>query len=210
MFGISTRILIPICQKKSHRIPIGGCMREHYYMIFYPCWFQNLVKEMNGWWIRPYALFVCVLVWIGVEFSSNSTPNPPQALFGCCRIHLNPHVLEWIGVEFSSSSTPIHTNTCGLMWIRLHPNKVSTHVDWCESDYIQTKPCLDVVRFASIHMYWSGLGWNLVQVPLQPTPTHVDWCETDYCTSKQGLKEIFFPLSLKLKLGLHLDTGTHI
>jgi len=53
MFGISTRILIPICQKKSHLIPIGGCMGEHYYMIFYPCWFQNLVKEMNGWWIRP-------------------------------------------------------------------------------------------------------------------------------------------------------------
>jgi hypothetical protein len=22
-----------------------------------------------------------------------------KALFGCCRIHLNPHVLEWIGVE---------------------------------------------------------------------------------------------------------------
>ena len=46
-----------------------------------------------------------------------------EALFGCCRIHLNPHVLEWIGVEFSSSSTPIHPNTYGLMRIRLHPNK---------------------------------------------------------------------------------------
>ena len=45
-----------------------------------------------------------------------------KALFGCCRIHLNPHALEWIGVEFSSSSTPIHPNTCGLMRIRLHPN----------------------------------------------------------------------------------------
>jgi hypothetical protein len=49
--------------------------------------------------------------------------NLGKALFGCCRIHLNPHVLESIGVEFSLSSTPIHTNTCGLMQIRLHPNK---------------------------------------------------------------------------------------
>ena len=46
-----------------------------------------------------------------------------KALFGCCRIHLNPHVLEWIKVEFSLISTPTHPNTCGLMQIRLHPNK---------------------------------------------------------------------------------------
>jgi len=26
-------------------------------------------------------------------------------------------------MEFSSNYTPIHLNTCGLMWIRLHPNK---------------------------------------------------------------------------------------
>jgi hypothetical protein len=39
------------------------------------------------------------------------------------RFHLYPHVLVWIGVEFSSSSTPVHP----------------THVDWCESDYIQNK-----------------------------------------------------------------------
>jgi len=46
-----------------------------------------------------------------------------KALFGCCRIHLNPHVLEWIEVEFSSISTSSHLNTRGLMRIRLHPNK---------------------------------------------------------------------------------------
>ena len=44
-------------------------------------------------------------------------------LFGCRRIHLNPHVLEWIEMEFSSSSTLIHPNTCGWIRIRLHPNK---------------------------------------------------------------------------------------
>jgi len=31
--------------------------------------------------------------------------------------------VDWIGVKFSSSSTSIHLNTCGLMRIRLHPNK---------------------------------------------------------------------------------------
>ena len=48
---------------------------------------------------------------------------PPYVLFGCCRIHLNPHVLEWIGVEFSSISIPTHLNTYGLIRIRLHTNK---------------------------------------------------------------------------------------
>jgi len=40
--------------------------------------------------------------------------------------------------------------------------------------------CLDVVGFTSIYICWSGLGWNLVQDPLQSIPTHVDWCESDY------------------------------
>jgi len=38
----------------------------------------------------------------------------------------------------------------------------------------QLRLCLDVVGFTSIYMCWSGLGWNLVQVPLQSTLTHVD------------------------------------
>ena len=36
---------------------------------------------------------------------------PIEVLFGCCQIHLNPHMLKWIEVEFSSSFTLIHTNT---------------------------------------------------------------------------------------------------
>jgi hypothetical protein len=36
------------------------------------------------------------------------------------------------------------------------------------------KALFDVVGFTSIHVYWCGLGWNLVQVPLQSTSTHVD------------------------------------
>ena len=46
------------------------------------------------------------------------------------------------------------------------------------------RPCLDVVGFTSIHMCWSGLRWNLIQVPLQTTPTHVDWCESDCIQTK--------------------------
>ena len=52
---------------------------------------------------------------------------------------------------------------------------------------ITLRPCLDVVGFTSIHMCWSGLGWNLVQVPLQSTPTHVDWCESDYIQTRPKL-----------------------
>jgi len=53
------------------------------------------------------------------------------------------------------------------------------HFVWLykEANYSQLTPltlCLDVVGFTSIHMCWSGLGWNLVQVLLQSNPTHVD------------------------------------
>ena len=38
--------------------------------------------------------------------------------------------------------------------------------------------------FTSIHVYWCGSGWNLVQVSLQSTSTHVDWCESDYIQTR--------------------------
>jgi len=44
--------------------------------------------------------------------------------------------------------------------------------------------CLDVIGFTSIHVCWCGLGWNLVQVPLQSTSIHVDWCESDYIQTR--------------------------
>jgi len=46
-----------------------------------------------------------------------------KTLFGCGRIHINPHVLWWIEMEFELNSTPIHTNTHKLKWIQQHPNK---------------------------------------------------------------------------------------
>jgi hypothetical protein len=48
-----------------------------------------------------------------------------RSLFRCSRIRINPHVLRWIGVKFELNYTPIHPNSCGLRWIRLHPNKAS-------------------------------------------------------------------------------------
>jgi len=63
--------------------------------------------------------------------------------------------------------------------------------------------CLDVVGFILIHMCWSRLGWNLVQVPLQPTPIHVDWCESDYIQTKPWVEmimklvtSVLFPVQL--------------
>ena len=43
-----------------------------------------------------------------------SASQNPKALFGCSRIHINPHVLGWVGVEIELNSIPIHSNTCGL------------------------------------------------------------------------------------------------
>jgi len=76
--------------------------------------FKNCTREFTYFVHSPPA-YTCIHLWV-IFF-------PVKALFGCCRIHFNPYVLVWVEVEFSSSFTPIHLNTCGLMWIRLHPNK---------------------------------------------------------------------------------------
>jgi len=41
-------------------------------------------------------------------------------------------------------------------------------------NHLTFRPCLDIDGFILIHVYWCGLGWNLIQVPLQSTSTHVD------------------------------------
>jgi len=73
---------------------------------------------------------------------------------------------------------------------------------------------LDVVVFTSIHMCWSGLGWNLVQVPLQSTPTHVDWCESDYIQTRPKRKEIYKSIfhneSINFNLALLVYTKFYI
>ena len=54
----------------------------------------------------------------------------------------------------------------------LTANDLKRHIAKFTTDTF--RHCLDVVGFTSIHMCWCGLGWNLVQVPLQSTSTHVD------------------------------------
>ena len=44
---------------------------------------------------------------------------PPKALFGCCRIRLNPHMLEWIEFKF-------HSNPPQHMWIDTNPTTSMT------------------------------------------------------------------------------------
>ena len=54
----------------------------------------------------------------------HATIQYTRALFGCSQIHINPYILRWVEVKLELNSTPIHFNTCGLRWIRQHPNKV--------------------------------------------------------------------------------------
>jgi len=70
----------------------------------------------------------------------------------------------------------------------------------CFNWIIFLRPCLDVVGFTSIHMCWSGLEWNLVQVLLQSTPTHMDWCESDYIQTRP---EGFWGFQLSPYAGVH-------
>ena len=48
------------------------------------------------------------------------------------------------------------------------------------------RPCLDVCVSTSIHICWSGLEWNLVQ--LHSNPFEHMWIEMSTCASKQGFQ----------------------
>jgi hypothetical protein len=50
--------------------------------------------------------------------------------------------------------------------------------------WMPVRPCLDAIGSTSIHVCWSGLGWNLVQVPLQSTLTLLDCGESDYIQTR--------------------------
>ena len=80
-----------------------------------------------------WHLLLCVVDWVcsrrGCEWR-DWRRDTTKALFGCCRIHLDPHGLKWIEVKFSSNFTPTHANTRGLIWNRLHPNKTWALLVW--------------------------------------------------------------------------------
>ena len=104
------------------------------------CTFCNLQEKKWDMKTLPrpsWRARICCQIDIQIHISQLDAPVPPlvscvstrikihQALFGCSRIRINPHMLGWIGVEIELNSTSIHSNTCGLKWIRQHPNKAS-------------------------------------------------------------------------------------
>ena len=70
---------------------------------------------------KLYIIMEFYTIMVRRERDTRKSNN--ESLFGCSRIHINPHVLRWIGVELELNSTPIHTNTHGLKKIRQHPKK---------------------------------------------------------------------------------------
>jgi hypothetical protein len=82
-------------------------------------------------------------------------------------------IIRW-GILISWHLIPYTTSrifTC--LWQGLH------EVELNPKTQNQVRPCLDIIGFTLIHMYWYGLRWNLVQVSLQSTPTLVEWDESD-------------------------------
>jgi len=106
------------------------------------CWRGVLVNGIVQSWPGPNTPWKLLVQGELSGFSSELQGT--QALFGCSRIHINPHVLRWIGVKFELNSTPIHTNTHGLKWIRQHPNKaLGFRERWKEYIYFFCEYCVD-------------------------------------------------------------------
>ena len=58
--------------------------------------------------------------------------------------------------------------------------------NWCRRGYkIPLRACLDARVSTPIHMCWSVMEWNLVQ--LHSNPLQHIWIEMNTCTSKQTL-----------------------
>ena len=128
--------------------------------------------------------------------SSGRSRESEASLVAC--MDQTHHQLCWLLISRST----IGQDTCiymvcvcvrarSALWVgyhRLLGGKDRPWINWSNTNHtlimITLRLCLDVVIFTSIHMCWSGLGWNLIQVPLQPTPTHVEWCESDYIQTR--------------------------
>ena len=116
------RKLLPF-QIMVHCYPLAKFSRD----LIYPCFTSqdnNYLYAALAWIMYIVSSFfnINTSTLLNISYLIN-TKISASAMFGCCRIPRNPHVLEWIGMKFSSSFTPIHSNTRGLMLIRLHPNK---------------------------------------------------------------------------------------
>ena len=71
--------------------------------------------------------------------------------------------------------------SCGVLYYKLESRACGR----IQSNQQSLRPCLDVVGFTSIHVFWCGLEWFfLKKILLQSTLTHVDWYESNYMKKK--------------------------
>jgi hypothetical protein len=104
----SEAVMLCVCTAMPHPLTptpypassIALCMCMH--RLSWPANFSRSV-------IQPDIYCICIYTY--------------KTLFGCSKIRINPHVSSWVRVELELNSTSIHSNTCGLRWIRQHPNK---------------------------------------------------------------------------------------
>ena len=76
--------------------------------------------------------------------------------------------------------------SCGVLYYKLESRACGR----IQSNQQSLRPCLDVVGFTSIHVFWCGLEWFfLKKILLQSTLTHVDWYESNYVK-----KNLIFPI----------------
>ena len=129
----------------------------------------TLQKGTNFWWIK------IVLTW-EEKANLNSETKCWYVL-----VEKRNKVMYLFKKEIRTRS---HSNTEGaLQQYDLHQKQKQWKNLEAEAAIDPLRPCLDLVGFASIHIGWGGLKWNLTKFPLQSTPTHppthVDWGESD-------------------------------
>ena len=78
-------------------------------VIIFSTWQTSIFFLKNKYWTLLHFSFALNLYNMYSKYPLNI-----QALFGCSRIRINPHVLGWIGVKLELNSTPIYFNTCEL------------------------------------------------------------------------------------------------
>jgi hypothetical protein len=100
-------------------------------------------------------------------------------------------IIDGLGLSAHLFENLVPLDKCGLLHVLflsffgpcyLRMNCLS--LDNSATGLIHLIPYLDDVVFTSIHMSWSGSGWNLVKFYSNP-PQHM-WIDVNPITSKQG------------------------
>ena len=87
------------------------------YDVFRGCRHPGIRRKTNTW-ISHHKIFKCFRACLDAH------------------VHLNPHVLEWNVVQF-------HSNTCGLKWIHMHPNKVLVRLNTRMTEWTKNSRVMD-------------------------------------------------------------------